>query len=128
MTAQTHADDDGNDDDDTGTAYSEVPPIGPLRLSDEYRDSESWSRSDPQTGEQVDAVAAPNQRHTYLIRVGGGDRHVVRAYRREGTYHTDCSCPARCDDCAHVLALIRRYPQLDVSTVDVAHGPGGEAR
>jgi hypothetical protein len=98
-----------------------------LRLSDDYRESQSWERSDPITGERF-YVTPTSDRETYRVRLGDGEVHELTAYRDRGRWHARCDCPSRRDDCAHVMAFVRQYPQLCVSAVDVAHGPGGEGR
>jgi len=110
------------------TAPVDVPP--PLRLSDDYRDSRSWDRAaPPPKGPPAEIRDHPADRHGFLIRLDDSDTtHVVRVLTREGRYHASCSCPAECRDCAHVLALVRRAPQLEHTPHEVAWGPGGEGR
>lgn len=99
----------------------------PLRLSDDYRESQSWERSDPVTGERF-YVTPLDKEHMFNVRLGDGDPHTLTAYQDAGRWHTECTCKASCQDCAHALAFVRQYPQMCVSAVDRAHGPGGEQR
>jgi hypothetical protein len=98
-----------------------------LTLSNDYRESQSWERSDPITGERF-YVSPTDSVHTYQVRLGEGDIHELTAYQDKGRWHTSCDCKSSKQDCAHVLAFVRQYPQLCVTAVDVAHGPGGEGR
>jgi len=96
-----------------------------LSLDEDFRESKSWERSDPIDGEPLYVTPLPDD-GMFNVRLGDGNPHTITAYQDKGRWITDCSCPARCDDCAHVLAFVRQYPRLCVSTVDRAHGPGGE--
>lgn len=90
--------------------------IAQLRLSsagvynddddDHWRNSRSARRSDPDNGEplsvnRVDAVR-------YAVQLGDGDAHVVTLFTVGWKCYADCTCDARCQDCAHVLAMLRR--------------------
>jgi hypothetical protein len=104
------------------TKTDESTAAPPLRLSDEWRDSRSARRSDPDTGEPLTVTQIDATR--FNVKLGSGDAHTTTVYTRRHKFHARCTCRARCQDCAHVLALLRRDGH-GLSFADVAIDPRG---